>query len=90
MLFEYDYFTNTRGHTWKRYEGEIDIFAYSQDYCNGPVCTACGYYFCHHCTGGVALEDCTSVLEVSTLEQAGEMPSTVLGSEGTKPIPAAT
>jgi hypothetical protein len=47
---QYDYRTNTHGHTWIRNEdGEIDIFAYDHGDHNGPRCMVCGYGFCHHC-----------------------------------------
>lgn len=37
-------------HSWiKDDDGEIDTFAMSYEYCNGPVCEFCGYSFCEHC-----------------------------------------
>lgn len=37
-------------HSWeKRENGEIDTFAMSCGYCNGPACKVCGYTFCEHC-----------------------------------------
>jgi hypothetical protein len=46
----YAYETDTRGHKWQEFGGEVDIFAYSDgDIHNGPRCTVCGYGFCHHC-----------------------------------------
>lgn len=37
-------------HQWRRTEsGEIDTFAMSYEYHNGPMCERCGYSFCEHC-----------------------------------------
>lgn len=37
-------------HDWKRdEENEIDMFAFSDGFCNGPVCKRCNYSFCEHC-----------------------------------------
>lgn len=37
-------------HDWKRREnGEIDDFAYDNDYHNGPMCKRCYYSFCMFC-----------------------------------------
>lgn len=37
-------------HDWYRTEdGEIDEFAMSVGFHNGPVCKRCGYSFCHWC-----------------------------------------
>ena len=46
-------------HLWKKDEfGEIDEFAYSVDYHNGPVCKVCGYSFCIHCHPEQIESDC--------------------------------
>jgi hypothetical protein len=37
-------------HLWKRNNnGEIDLWAFSVGYCNGPVCTRCWHSECEHC-----------------------------------------
>ena len=37
-------------HDWKTNEkGELDDFAWDQEYCNGPMCKRCYYAFCIHC-----------------------------------------
>jgi len=37
-------------HQWKLDEfGKIDTFAYEFENHNGPVCSLCGIWFCHHC-----------------------------------------
>ena len=37
-------------HSWARKEnGEIDDYAFSVGYCNGPVCERCGASYCVHC-----------------------------------------
>lgn len=56
-----DYIINTRGHKWiiGEYYGEVDIFAFDHDIHNGPMCSKCGYSFCHHCNEG-PLKDCPS------------------------------
>ena len=37
-------------HDWKTNEkGEVDDFAWGQEYCNGPMCKRCYYAFCIHC-----------------------------------------
>lgn len=42
--------TKTTKHSWCKDEyGDIDIFGYSDGFCNGPKCEICGYSFCHHC-----------------------------------------
>jgi hypothetical protein len=38
-----------RQHDWKRYEGEVDIFAMEYEWHNGPMCKRCHESFCHHC-----------------------------------------
>ena len=48
----YKYEVETRGHIWKTndYDGSVDIFGFEAGkYHNGPICTVCGYGFCHHC-----------------------------------------
>jgi len=45
------YEKDPQGHVWETYEdGSINIFAYSEGYCNGPVCVNCKASFCHHCS----------------------------------------
>lgn len=40
----------TKAHRWKTdSDGEIDFFAVSQDFCNGPLCIDCYTSFCVHC-----------------------------------------
>lgn len=40
----------TKAHRWKvDSDGEIDFFAMSQDFCNGPLCIDCYASFCVHC-----------------------------------------
>lgn len=42
--------TKTTKHSWcKDDDGNIDVFGYSEGFCNGPKCEICGYSFCHHC-----------------------------------------
>lgn len=49
------YAEKPRGHVWKLDEnGDIDHFGVEWDEDqwrghNGPICTVCGYSFCHHC-----------------------------------------
>ena len=52
----------SKGHKWKKKDGRIDIFAYEDGYCNGPVCSVCGYGFCHHCHS-VPLIPCSGAKE---------------------------
>lgn len=48
-----DFFKNGK-HEWYLDEnGEIDMFAYQEDYHNGPVCKNCGYFYCEHCDENV-------------------------------------
>jgi hypothetical protein len=30
-------------------DGIINMFAYSVDFHNGPICKKCGYSYCEHC-----------------------------------------
>lgn len=39
-------------------DGELDIFAYSDDYHNGPRCSSCCQVWCKHCTPPVAISYC--------------------------------
>lgn len=42
-----------KGHTWKLNEdGEVDEFAMSYEFHNGPMCTKCYYTYCVHCDKG--------------------------------------
>lgn len=37
-------------HLWRRDEsGNIDVWAFEEGYCNGPVCTRCHHSECVHC-----------------------------------------
>ena len=37
-------------HEWiKKGNGEVDDFAASSGFCNGPMCRLCGFSFCQHC-----------------------------------------
>ena len=37
-------------HLWQRDKnGEIDLWAFEYEYCNGPVCTRCYHSECVHC-----------------------------------------
>jgi len=37
-------------HKWQRLpSGEINEFAVSGGFCNGPICVECGHSFCEHC-----------------------------------------
>lgn len=36
-------------HKWREDDGEIDEWAFSVGYCNGPVCERCHHSFCVHC-----------------------------------------
>ena len=37
-------------HLWRRNKnGEVDLFAFSAGYCNGPMCTRCYHVECEHC-----------------------------------------
>lgn len=48
--FKKDIVANPKGHQWITYDdGEINWFAHSGVFCNGPVCKNCGYSFCVHC-----------------------------------------
>lgn len=40
----------SKKHKWKRFEdGQIDMCAWAEGYCNGPLCTRCWESFCIHC-----------------------------------------
>ena len=62
-----EYIKNNRGHTWKLNDYEhpegvrsVDIFGYESGRIhNGPICTVCGYGFCHHCHD-LPQQDCTN------------------------------
>jgi hypothetical protein len=44
---------------WPRQGGWlVDIFAYSEGYCNGPECLDCGQAWCHHHYPEVYSEEC--------------------------------
>jgi len=37
-------------HKWQKLgNGEINDFAMSEGFHNGPVCVECGFHFCEHC-----------------------------------------
>lgn len=47
------------GHVLERDEdGDIDIFAYAYNYCNGPKCVNCGDIWCHHCESADGIQPC--------------------------------
>lgn len=47
------------GHVLRRDEdGDIDTFAYSIGYCNGPTCINCHDAWCHHCKGPEHIQPC--------------------------------
>ena len=47
-------------HLWAKDEnGDIDMFAFEEDYHNGPRCTKCDDYFCAHCTPNWAETKCS-------------------------------
>ena len=50
----------TTKHSWCKDEsGDIDVFGYSEGFCNGPKCEICNWTFCHHCNPrGYEDEDC--------------------------------
>jgi hypothetical protein len=70
-----DYEKNTRGHIWERCaDGDIDIFAFDEGHHNGPVCSSCGYSFCHHCQEDPSI-DCPGVpLEAEGKEKPDAKP----------------
>ncbi len=46
-------------HTWmKDDDGEIDYFAMSEEFHNGPMCEKCHYSYCQHCN--VPKNECPS------------------------------
>lgn len=38
---------------------QINIFAYSSGYHNGPQCKNCGFSFCHHCENEMEIPHCS-------------------------------
>lgn len=36
-------------HQWIEKDGKIDDFGFNVEFCNGPACKSCGYFFCVHC-----------------------------------------
>jgi hypothetical protein len=58
---EADLTREAKGHEWVRDDdGNIDVFAYSAgQFCNGPVCSKCGYGYCHHCHLDVPPKECS-------------------------------
>lgn len=53
------------GHEWEiDDDGEIDNFAYSAGFCNGPVCKKCGKSFCKHCKNEFDIEECPKKMKV--------------------------
>lgn len=59
------YVDNPKGHVWRiDWETrEVDNFAYSNGYHNGPECILCNLVFCEHCNNEVP-RDCTAKREV--------------------------
>ena len=50
-----------KGHTFIRDEdGDIDDWVVSQNYCNGPGCSTCGWSCCHHCVPLEKIPECTA------------------------------
>ena len=46
-------------HRWElNSRGEVDEFAFSEGYHNGPVCVKCEQHFCIHCEGKAMGKDC--------------------------------
>lgn len=59
-LVEQQDFGHWTEHEWERNEdGQIDYFAMSGGFYNGPQCVRCGYSFCVHCAGEADNHDCT-------------------------------
>lgn len=47
------------GHIWETDdEGEVDMFALSVNFHNGPRCSACEYSFCEHCEKEFNISKC--------------------------------
>lgn len=61
-------------HLWKRDEnGEIDVWAYEEGYCNGPVCTRCHHSECMHCNPEWATDPTTlCVVDKDICPECGE------------------
>ena len=51
------------GHVWEKndYNDNVNIFAYSNGYHNGPKCINCGYEFCQHCKCEINIPVCTEI-----------------------------
>lgn len=49
----------SKKHIWyKKPNGDIDFFAYSEGHCNGVICKKCGEYFCVYCNPLYNEENC--------------------------------
>lgn len=49
----------SKKHIWyKKPNGDIDFFAYSEGYCNGVICKKCGEHFCVYCNPLYNEENC--------------------------------
>lgn len=46
----------------ENYGDEVDVFAYSIGYHNGPKCKNCGFSFCQHCESEFDVEPCNKKL----------------------------
>lgn len=56
LIFHHDTYPE---HKWKLEDGEIDLYAFEVDYCNGPICERCHYSFCVNCNpDGFNAKDC--------------------------------
>lgn len=61
-----------KGHTWSREEdGDIDFFAFSVGYHDGPRCTRCNYAYCQHCSPDGPPEECEAAAPPAG-ERAGD------------------
>ena len=71
----YKYEIESRGHDWKREEdGSVDVFGYDGGTHNGPVCTACGYGFCHHCQELPSC-DCDAIIDIIAVDIPAKLPA---------------
>ena len=49
-------------HRWElNSRGEVDEFAFSEGYHNGPACVKCEQHFCIHCEGKAMNKDCDGI-----------------------------
>ena len=67
-----------KGHTWRMYDydpTEIDMFGLNEDYHNGPICTTCGYSYCHHCNRDGPPSACTNPAREDTNDNKSSNPT---------------